>query len=52
MFGGTAEYVALGLKSQGIEPTYFWYVTTMSAVILVCSLFLPRARPTTHLDAD
>ncbi|MDE2452236.1 MAG: MFS transporter, partial [Burkholderiales bacterium] len=51
MFGGTAEYVALWLKSQGIESTYFWYVTTLSAVILVCSLFLPRARQATHLDA-
>ena len=44
MFGGTAEYVALWLKSHGIEESYFWYVTAMSAVILVCSLFLRRAR--------
>ena len=52
MFGGTAEYVALWLKSHGIEPTYFWYVSAMSVVILVCSVLLPRARQATHLDAD
>jgi MHS family alpha-ketoglutarate permease-like MFS transporter len=50
MFGGTAEYVALWLKSQGMEPSYFWYVTAMSGVILLCSLFLRRARQATALD--
>jgi len=52
MFGGTAEYVALWLKSQDIEPSYFWYVTAMSGVILLCSLFLRRARQATALDSD
>jgi metabolite-proton symporter len=52
MFGGTAEYAALWLKSHGIETTYFWYVAGMSLIVLVCSLRLPRARQSTHLDAD
>jgi metabolite-proton symporter len=51
-FGGTAEYVALWLKSRGVEPAFFWYVTAMSAVILLCSLCLPRGHQATHLDDD
>ncbi|MDZ5457940.1 MFS family transporter [Azohydromonas lata] len=52
MFGGTAEYAALWLKSQGIETTYFWYVAVMSAVVLLFSLMLPRSHQATHLDGD
>lgn len=40
--GGTAEYVALGLKSSGHESVYGWYVTAMMVVFLVVSLRLPR----------
>lgn len=50
MFGGTAEYVALWLKSQGLETSYFWYVAAMSVLVLLCSLKLPRGRQATHLD--
>lgn len=39
--GGTAEYVALGLKSSGHEAVYGWYVTVMMVVFLVVSLRLP-----------
>jgi len=49
-FGGTAEYVALWMKSRGIEGSFFWYVTAMSVVILVCSLCLRGAREATYLD--
>jgi MFS transporter, MHS family, dicarboxylic acid transporter PcaT len=42
LFGGTAEYVALALKSGGYEAVYGWYVTVMIAVFLVVSLRLPR----------
>ena len=52
MFGGTAEYAALWLKSQGIETTYFWYVAVMSVVVLLFSLMLPRPHQATHLDGD
>lgn len=41
-FGGTAEYVALGLKSLGHETLFYWYVTAMMAVTLLVSLRLPR----------
>lgn len=49
-FGGTAEYVALWLKSRGIESTFFWYVSAMSVVVLICSMCLRRAGEATHLD--
>ncbi|MEP6917827.1 MAG: MFS family transporter [Acidobacteriota bacterium] len=41
-FGGSAEYVALGLKSLGHESVFFWYVTAMMGVALLVSLRLPR----------
>ncbi|GAC1422894.1 MAG: MFS family transporter [Burkholderiaceae bacterium] len=42
LFGGSAEYVALYLKSLGHEPVFYWYVTAMMIVALVVSLRLPR----------
>ena len=41
-FGGTAEYVALGLKSVGHETAFYWYVTAMMVVAFLVSLRLPR----------
>ncbi len=37
LFGGTAEYVALWLKSIGAETSFYWYVTAICAVALVVS---------------
>jgi MFS transporter, MHS family, dicarboxylic acid transporter PcaT len=42
LFGGTAEYVALELKSEGHEAVYGWYVTVMVVVFLIVSTRLPR----------
>ena len=50
MFGGTAEYVALSLKSAGHEPLFFWYVAGMSAIALVASLLMPDTRIWGYLD--
>jgi MHS family alpha-ketoglutarate permease-like MFS transporter len=35
LFGGSAEYVALWLKSIGSESTFYWYVTALCALGLV-----------------
>ena len=35
IFGGTAEYIALWLKSIGYESTFYWYVTCCACVSLV-----------------
>ncbi|MFA4892235.1 MFS transporter [Brevundimonas sp.] len=45
VFGGTAEYVALWFKSNGIESAFFWYVTGMIGVSLLVYLFM---RDTKH----
>ncbi len=42
LFGGSAEYVALLLKSIGHETAFYWYVTALMAVALLVSLRLPR----------
>jgi len=42
IFGGSAEYVALGLKSAGHESAFFWYVTVMMVIALLVSMRLPR----------
>ncbi|WP_305807164.1 hypothetical protein [Stenotrophomonas sp. YIM B06876] len=42
IFGGSAEYVALGLKSLGYESSFYWYVTAMMVVAFLVSLRLPR----------
>ncbi|MEZ3499552.1 MFS family transporter [Pantoea sp. KPR_PJ] len=42
LFGGSAEYVALLLKQQGIETTFFWYVSAMGALAFLVSLLLHK----------
>ncbi|MRS14611.1 MFS transporter [Enterobacteriaceae bacterium RIT691] len=42
LFGGSAEYVALSLKSIGFESAFFWYVTLLSALAFLVSLMLHR----------
>lgn len=51
VFGGSAEYVALGLKSLGHESAFYWYVTAMMVVAFLVSMRLPRqARYLHHED--
>ena len=50
VFGGTAEYLALWLKSQGHEGWFSWYVTAVCLGVLACSLALPRQESASHLD--
>jgi len=50
LFGGSAEYVALALKSIGHESAFFWYVTAMMAIAFVVSFRLPRQAKFLHHD--
>jgi MHS family alpha-ketoglutarate permease-like MFS transporter len=50
VFGGSAEYVALGLKSIGHEPVFYWYVTGMMVIAFLVSLRLPREGKYLHHD--
>lgn len=50
IFGGSAEYVALGLKSLGHESAFFWYVSAMMVIAFLVSLRLPRQAAYLHHD--
>jgi len=50
IFGGSAEYVALGLKSIGHESAFYWYVTGMMVLAFLVSLSLPKQAKYLHHD--
>ena len=50
LFGGSAEYVALGLKNAGHANAFPIYVTVMAALGVVAMLFLHDSR--THSTID
>lgn len=50
LFGGTAEYVALGLKSLGHQTWFDGYVTALMALAFLVSLRLPRLPSYLHHD--
>ena len=50
LFGGSAEYVALGLKSLGHETAFYWYVTAMMVLAFLVSWRLPRQAKYLHHD--
>jgi MHS family alpha-ketoglutarate permease-like MFS transporter len=52
LFGGTAEYVALWLKSAGLEPWFAWYVAVMAAIGLVASIIMPDTRKYGYLEGS
>jgi metabolite-proton symporter len=41
IFGGSAEFVALELKSMGRESSFYWYVTVMCAIALIVAILMP-----------
>lgn len=48
IFGGSAEYVALGMKTLGHETAFYWYVTAMMVIAFLVSLRLPRQAKYLH----
>ncbi|RDK10926.1 MFS family transporter [Cupriavidus lacunae] len=48
IFGGSAEYVALGMKTLGHETAFYWYVTLMMVIAFLVSLRLPRQAKYLH----
>ena len=52
LFGGTAEYVALWFKSQGIERGFYWYVTAMIALSLIVYLTMRDTRRHSLIQED
>ncbi|EFH10609.1 MFS family transporter [Pseudoroseomonas cervicalis] len=51
LFGGTAEYVALYLKSQGVESAFYWYVAAFALVSLAATLSMKEPRQHGYLRA-
>ncbi|MEC3909382.1 MFS transporter [Sphingobium sp. CR2-8] len=49
LFGGTAEFIALWLKADGMEGGFYWYVTAMIGVSLIVYLRMPDTRNTSRI---
>lgn len=52
IFGGTAEFIALGLKNAGHESLFYWYVTACILVSLVVYLAMRETSAGSPLDSD
>ncbi len=52
LFGGTAEYVALWFKQNGLETGFYWYVTACIACSLLAYVWMPDTRATSLIDRD
>jgi MHS family alpha-ketoglutarate permease-like MFS transporter len=52
LFGGTAEYIALSLRSVGVETSFFYYVAILAFVTFVAAILMPELRQHGYLDGD
>lgn len=52
IFGGTAEYVALWFKEQGIESGFYWYVSACIGCSLLVYLFMKDTREYSKINED
>lgn len=52
IFGGTTEYVALGLKNLGHEGLFFYYVAGCALVSLLVYLFMAESSRRSHLERE
>jgi len=43
VFGGTAEFVGLFLKSRGMEPVFYWYVAATCGISLIGALLIRKS---------
>ena len=52
LFGGSAEYVALLFKGGGMEAGFYWYVSAIVGVALICFILLPDTGKTSKIAED
>ncbi|MCL7986942.1 MFS transporter [Sphingobacterium sp. lm-10] len=52
IFGGSAEYIALFLKKNGVETYYYWYITACIACSLIVYIFMKDTKKTSLLNKD
>ncbi len=50
LFGGSAEYVALWLKSRGHESWFYWYASAAIFVSLIVYATMPETKATSRID--
>ncbi|MHC5306662.1 MFS family transporter [Bartonella sp. LJL80] len=50
LFGGSAEYVALWFKDKGLDNFFYWYVTVMMVIALICAFVMKDARKGGYLQ--
>ncbi len=50
LFGGSAEYVALWFKNQGVGNYFYWYVTVMMVIAFCCAYKMNDARKGSYLQ--
>lgn len=51
-FGGTAEYVALTMRSANVESTFFYYVAVLLAITFLASVLMPNLGKHGYLDGS
>ena len=51
-FGGTAEYIALWFKQQGMESGFYYYASGVIFCSLLVYYFLPDTKATSVLDRE
>ena len=52
IFGGTAEYVALSFKANGVEWGFAWYVVAVLCVALISVIAMPDMQKSGHMASD
>jgi MFS transporter, MHS family, alpha-ketoglutarate permease len=52
IFGGTTEYVALGLKNIGHESWFFYYVAGCALISLLVYAFMAESSRRSHLERE
>lgn len=52
VFGGTAEFIALGLKNIGLEQVFYYYVAACIAVSFIVYWRMGESSKTSHIEAE
>lgn len=52
IFGGTTEYIALGLKNIGHEQLFFFYVAGAALISLLVYVFMGESSSSSHLERE
>lgn len=51
-FGGTAEYVALSFRAEGVEDYFFFYVAAVLCVTVIASMLMPNLSRHGYISGD